>query len=66
MSRGDDILRDSSPETQVMGSNKNRLYQYAIEHGMSPNEFSIIAEAERNEWTMCCFREELERNTVVQ
>ncbi|CAG8758730.1 21807_t:CDS:10, partial [Gigaspora margarita] len=28
--------------------NKTRLYQYAIEHGMDPEKFSIITEAEKN------------------
>jgi len=27
------IIQDSSLETQVMAPNKNRLYQYVIEHG---------------------------------
>src|SRR5947209_606589 len=32
------------------------LRQYAIEHGMDPEKFSIITEAEKNRWAMGCFR----------
>jgi len=69
------IMQDSSLETQVMAPNKictssisktdpnkNRLYQYAIEHGMNPKKFSIITEAEKNRWNMGCFRGDLERD----
>ena len=54
------IAVQSLPETQVMvpnkfcntsipktDPNKNCLYQYAIEHKMDPEEFSIITEAEK-------------------
>ncbi|CAG8683451.1 17087_t:CDS:2 [Acaulospora colombiana] len=30
-----------------MAPNNNRLYQYAIEHGINPKEFSTITEAEK-------------------
>ncbi|CAG8635082.1 4413_t:CDS:2, partial [Ambispora leptoticha] len=40
--------KDGMAETQVKISNKTRLYQYAIEHKMDPEEFSIITEAEKN------------------
>ncbi|CAG8647907.1 10414_t:CDS:1, partial [Gigaspora rosea] len=43
-------------------SNKTRLYQYAIEHGMDPEKFSVITEAEKNRWAMECFRGDLERD----
>ncbi|CAG8682623.1 1596_t:CDS:2, partial [Ambispora gerdemannii] len=56
------IIQDSSLETQVMAPNKNHLYQYAIKHGINPKEFSIITEAEKNRWTMGCFRGNLERD----
>ncbi|CAG8465863.1 12489_t:CDS:2, partial [Cetraspora pellucida] len=42
------IIQDSLLETQIMVSNKNYLYQYAIEHEINPKEFSIITEAEKN------------------
>ncbi|CAG8658291.1 1859_t:CDS:2, partial [Racocetra fulgida] len=71
----DHILQDSLPDTQVMApnkiytspisktdSNKNRLHQYAIEHGINPKEFSITTEAEKNRWAMGCFRGDLERD----
>ncbi|RIB07603.1 hypothetical protein C2G38_2147481 [Gigaspora rosea] len=45
-----------------MAPNKNHLYQYAIEHGINPKEFSIITEAEKNRWTTGCFRGDLERD----
>ncbi|CAG8769123.1 6470_t:CDS:1, partial [Ambispora leptoticha] len=38
------------------------LRQYAIEHGMDPENFSIITEAERNRWAIDCFRGDLERD----
>ncbi|RIB10035.1 hypothetical protein C2G38_2146257 [Gigaspora rosea] len=56
------IIQDSSLETQVMAPNKNHLYQYAIEHGINPKEFSIITEAKKNRWTTGCFRGDLERD----
>src|SRR5437763_1658836 len=56
------IIQDSSLKTQVMAPNKNRLYQYAIEHGMNPKKFSIVTEAEKNRWNMGCFRGDLERD----
>ncbi|CAG8621364.1 10364_t:CDS:1, partial [Ambispora leptoticha] len=42
--------------------NKTRLYQYAIEHKMDPEKFSIVTEAEKNRWDGECFREDLERD----
>ncbi|CAG8627688.1 7913_t:CDS:2, partial [Paraglomus occultum] len=58
------IIQDNSLEIQVTAPNKNRLYQYAIEHGINPKEFSIITEAEKNRWAMGCFRGDLERDIV--
>ncbi|RHZ90040.1 hypothetical protein Glove_9g66 [Diversispora epigaea] len=46
------ILQDSMAETQVKIPNKTRLYQYAIEHKMDPEKFSVITEAEKNRWAM--------------
>ncbi|CAG8655829.1 3251_t:CDS:1, partial [Ambispora gerdemannii] len=42
--------------------NKNHLYQYAIEHGIDPERFSVITEAEKKRWSMGCFRGDLERD----
>ncbi|CAH1768238.1 2527_t:CDS:2, partial [Entrophospora sp. SA101] len=63
------IAVQSFLETQVRVPNKIRLYQpeaglrrYAIEHGMDPDKFSVITEAEKNRWAMGCFREDLERD----
>ncbi|RHZ72314.1 hypothetical protein Glove_243g7 [Diversispora epigaea] len=42
--------------------NKTCLYQYAIKHGIDPEKFSVITEAEKNRWTMGCFRADLERD----
>ncbi|CAG8582126.1 11341_t:CDS:2 [Paraglomus brasilianum] len=63
------ICKESLPEIQVSVPNKTCLYQpeaglrqYAIEHGMDPEKFSVIAEAEKNRWTMGCFRADLERD----
>jgi len=65
------IAIQSLPETQVrvpnkisnspIHPNKTRLYQYAIEHGMDPEKFSVVTEVEKNRWAMGCFREDLER-----
>ncbi|CAG8721820.1 8071_t:CDS:1, partial [Ambispora leptoticha] len=38
------------------------LRQYAIEHGMDPEKFSVITETEKNRWAMGCFREDLEKD----
>ncbi|CAG8639322.1 3216_t:CDS:2, partial [Diversispora eburnea] len=66
------IIAKQSPETQVKVSskisnspihpNKNRLYQYAIEHKIDPEKFSVITEAEKNRWAVGCFRGDLERD----
>ncbi|CAG8623695.1 1348_t:CDS:1, partial [Diversispora eburnea] len=69
------IAVQSLPETQIVvpnkiytssisktNPNKNHLYQYAIEHGINPKEFSIITEAEKNGWAMGCFRGDLKRD----
>ncbi|CAG8666791.1 5727_t:CDS:1, partial [Ambispora gerdemannii] len=49
--------------------NKTHLYQpeaglcqYAIEHKMDPEKFSIITEAEKNRWAVGCFPADLERD----
>ncbi|CAG8601067.1 11566_t:CDS:2, partial [Diversispora eburnea] len=41
-------IQNSLLKTQVAVLIKNRLYQYAIDHGIDPKEFLIITEAERN------------------
>src|SRR5688572_5054842 len=41
--------------------NKTRLYQYAIEHGIDPEKFSIITEAEKNRWAIRYFPADLKR-----
>ncbi|CAG8627314.1 133_t:CDS:10 [Ambispora gerdemannii] len=66
------IAIQSLPETQVrvpnkisnssIHPNKTRLYQYAIEHEMDPEKFSVITEAEKNRWAMGCFSADLERD----
>ncbi|CAG8794722.1 10399_t:CDS:1, partial [Gigaspora rosea] len=66
------IAIQSLPEIQVsvpnkisnspIHPNKTRFYQYAVEHGMDPEKFSIVTEAEKNRWTMGCFRGDLERD----
>ncbi|CAG8836482.1 39399_t:CDS:2, partial [Gigaspora margarita] len=57
-----EINHKVSCSVKVMASNKNRLYQYSIEHGINPKEFSIITDAERNRWAMGCFPADLERD----
>ncbi|CAG8479965.1 12018_t:CDS:2 [Acaulospora colombiana] len=37
-------------------------YQYAIEHGMDPEKFSVITEAEKNRWAMGCLPADMERD----
>ncbi|CAG8649706.1 3934_t:CDS:1 [Diversispora eburnea] len=63
------IVIQSLPEIQVSISNKTCLYQpeaslrqYAIEHKMDPEKFSVITEAEKKKWDGECFREDLERD----
>ncbi|CAG8584934.1 2687_t:CDS:2, partial [Diversispora eburnea] len=63
------IAVQSLPETQGGIPNKTHLYQpevglcqYAIEHKMDPEKFSVITEAEKKRWTMGCFRGDLERD----
>ncbi|CAG8634844.1 3302_t:CDS:1, partial [Gigaspora rosea] len=63
------IAKQSLPEIQVSVLNKTCLYQpeaslrqYAIEHGMDPEKFSVITEAEKNRWAMGCFPADLERD----
>ncbi|CAG8604332.1 5490_t:CDS:2, partial [Diversispora eburnea] len=66
------IATQSLPETQVRvpnkisnsstRPNKTRLYQYAIEHEIDPEKFSIITEAEKKRWDRECFHEDLERD----
>ncbi|CAG8442397.1 4124_t:CDS:2 [Funneliformis caledonium] len=56
------ISIQSLPETQVrvlnkisnlsIHPNKTRLYQYDIEHGIDPEKFLVITEAEKNQWDM--------------
>ncbi|CAG8691148.1 2213_t:CDS:1, partial [Ambispora gerdemannii] len=63
------------PETQVRVSNKIsnspihpnkiRLYQYVIEYGMDSEKFSVITEAEKNQWDMECFPADLERDICL-
>ncbi|CAG8632354.1 1553_t:CDS:2 [Ambispora gerdemannii] len=62
----------SLPETQVRVPNKISnspihptkicLYQYAIENDLDPEKFSVITKAEKDRWTMKCFRKDLERD----
>ncbi|CAG8667346.1 10665_t:CDS:2, partial [Paraglomus brasilianum] len=55
----------TSSRQPIPRTNPNKmecLYQYAIEHGMDPDKFSVITEAEKNRWAMGCFREDLERD----
>ncbi|RHZ52562.1 hypothetical protein Glove_460g17 [Diversispora epigaea] len=63
------IAIQSLPEIQVSVPNKTRLYQpetslrqYAIEHGIDPEKFSVITEAEKKRWSMGCFPADLERD----
>jgi hypothetical protein len=36
------------------------LYQYAIEHGLDPEKFSIVTEAEKKRWASLTFCNDLE------
>ncbi|RHZ49855.1 hypothetical protein Glove_510g17 [Diversispora epigaea] len=63
------IAVQSLPETEERIPNKTRLYQseaglrqYAIEHEMDPEKFSVITEAEKKRWNMGCFPADLERD----
>ncbi|GES72571.1 hypothetical protein GLOIN_2v921480 [Rhizophagus clarus] len=41
------------------------LYQYAVEHSLDPEKFSIVTEAEKHRWDVKCFRSDLERNILI-
>ncbi|CAG8651237.1 2129_t:CDS:1, partial [Diversispora eburnea] len=63
------IAKQSLPEIQVSIANKTRLYQpeaslrqYATEHGLDPENFSVITGAEKKRWAMGCFPADLERD----
>src|SRR4051794_18344410 len=54
----------SASRTPIPRTNPNKmecLYQYAIEHGLDPEKFSIVTEAEKKRWADKIFRGELER-----
>ncbi|CAG8603710.1 991_t:CDS:2, partial [Gigaspora rosea] len=43
--------RETEPRLLTL-PNKTRFYQYAIEHKIDPEKFSVITDAERNRWAM--------------
>ncbi|RIA99801.1 hypothetical protein C2G38_2237718 [Gigaspora rosea] len=53
--------RETEPRLLTL-PNKTRFYQYAIEHKIDPEKFSVITDAERNRWAMGCFPADLERD----
>ena len=55
-------VSDKISNTSISGTSPNKIYQYAIEHEMDPEKFSVITEAEKKRWTMGCFRGDLERD----
>ncbi|CAG8840336.1 22239_t:CDS:2, partial [Gigaspora margarita] len=63
------ISISNKTQSPIPSTNPNKIYQpevglrqYAIEHGMDPEKFSVITEAERNRWAMGCFPADLERD----
>ncbi|CAB4379311.1 unnamed protein product [Rhizophagus irregularis] len=54
--------------TPIPKTNPNKmecLYQYAVEHGLDPEKFSIVTEAEKHRWDVKCFRGDLERDILI-
>ncbi|RHZ69856.1 hypothetical protein Glove_277g14 [Diversispora epigaea] len=49
-------------QSPIPRTNPNKIYQYAIEHKIDPEKFSVITEAEKNKWAMGCFPADLERD----
>ncbi len=41
------------------------LYQYAVEHGLDPEKFLIVTEAEKHRWDVKCFHSDLERDILI-
>ncbi|CAB4382495.1 unnamed protein product [Rhizophagus irregularis] len=41
------------------------LYQYAVEHGLDPEKFSIVTGAEKHRWSVKCFRGDLDRDILI-
>ncbi|RHZ77910.1 hypothetical protein Glove_168g306 [Diversispora epigaea] len=56
------VSMSNKTRSSISGNNPNKIYQYAIEHKMDPEKFSIITEAEKKRWTMGCFPADLERD----
>src|SRR5256885_1593744 len=55
----------SASRRPIPRANPNKmecLYQYAVEHGLDPEKFSIVTEAEKKRWADKCFRGDLERD----
>ncbi|CAG8856664.1 30094_t:CDS:1, partial [Gigaspora margarita] len=55
-------IQVSVPNKTCLYQPESGLRQYAIEHKMDPEKFSVITEAEKNRWTTRCFRGDLERD----
>ncbi|UZO11140.1 uncharacterized protein OCT59_002712 [Rhizophagus irregularis] len=56
---------DSNSSSNSSGTDPNKmecLYRYAVKHGLDPEKFSIITEAEKKRWTYACLRGILERD----
>ncbi|CAG8689736.1 4133_t:CDS:1, partial [Ambispora gerdemannii] len=55
----------TSSRQPIPRTNPNKmecLYQYAVENGLDSEKFSVITKAEKDKWTMRCFRDNLERD----
>ena len=53
----------ASSRTPIPRTNPNKmecLYQYAVEHGLDPEKFSIVTEADKKRWAGESFRGILE------
>ncbi|CAG8566711.1 2124_t:CDS:2 [Diversispora eburnea] len=59
------IFISNKTQSPIPSSNPNKIYQYAIEHEIYLEKFSVITEAEKNRWTMDCFRADLERDICL-
>ncbi|GES77023.1 hypothetical protein GLOIN_2v1649975 [Rhizophagus clarus] len=61
-------VTSTTSQTWIPKTNPNKmecLYQYAVEHSLNPEKFSIVTEAEKYRWNVKCFHSDLERDILI-
>jgi hypothetical protein len=61
-------IPSATSRTLIPRTNPNKmecLYQYAVEHGLDPEKFLVVTEAEKHRWDVKCFRGDLERDILI-